>query len=279
MSRRSWWLLLAAVVCMVASFHSVRAADEVRSGTKFNPAASPIRKFVRRSVDSTGTVAGALDSAVLIQPTQRMPVPVTMGGVYLSDTSSRVFATDNSGNAKVVDASRDRDLDYYATVINSTTADTGAVYYSGIVDLRKYATANIIIHLVPAAADTTTQTWDFGVTVYPLPTQSYDWTGYGVPVPAVTQSLTSSLTTSDSLGFWTATAVPTQRLAGERIYRFRARQFSPRYTNISGATTLSIPLSSLLAPGQRCRFFGVALRGVSRSGSAPLARLDVEALR
>ena len=121
MSRRSWWLLLAAVVCMVASFHSVRAADEVRSGTKFNPAASATRKWVRRTVDSTGTVAGALDSAVLVNPSQNMPVPVTIGGVYLSDTSSRALAMDASGNAKVVDADRDRDLVLGQTsIINDT---------------------------------------------------------------------------------------------------------------------------------------------------------------
>ena len=219
----------------------------------------------------------------------------TNGGVNFNVKSGQVV--DASGNAKVVDASRDRDLDYYATVINAATMDTATTQYSGIVDLRKYSSANVILHVIFGAADTTvSNTVDYAISAFPVPTQSYDWTGYGVPVPAFpwgnhTQAGASVGSMSDTLaGFWNLSSrTSAQMFVGERLVRLVARPTAFPVSsggthnvavNIAAGTTVSVPLSSLLAPGQRCRFLGIQLRCVSRaSAAAPTIRVDVEALR
>lgn len=139
MSRRSWWLLMAAVVVLCASFQSVRAADEVRSGTKFNPAKSGQRVYVRRTVDSTGAggfvhQAGRVDSAVIIGPFQSMPVPVTVGGVYAADTSSRAMNMDGNGNPIVTLSNAPQDYELIsANFLSSLFLNAGGTQITGTV--------------------------------------------------------------------------------------------------------------------------------------------------
>lgn len=212
---------------------------------------------------------------------------------------------DATGNAQVVDAGRDRDLDYYASVVNAVTIDTtkdACIAFSGVIDLRAYQRANLIIHLIPAAGDTvmnTISTYDFGITVHALPTQSYDWTGYGVPVtpnPSFAQSVSlyGAAGTVDSLGFWT-TPGTSQLITfpGEvmvRLKNFYATRTSAlsMYYQTGGSNaqfylgrTVSYPLSYFLAPGQgRPRFVGIRVRAIARTfATAPTVRVDVEGLR
>jgi len=203
---------------------------------------------------------------------------------------------DASGNAKVVEASKDRDLDYYATLINAAALDTAkdvCVAYSGVVDVRTFSSANLIVHVIPTSADTagnTITTYDFGITVFPLPTQSYDWTGYGVPMSpnesfAQDVSLYGMAGVVDSLGFWkTPGTSPLLTIPGEvkvRLKNYYGTRTSGwyRYSPINMGRTVSYPLRYFLAPGARPRFVGVQVRAIARSGAAPTVRVDIEALR
>lgn len=203
---------------------------------------------------------------------------------------------DASGNALVSEAAKDRDLDYYATAIATATMDTATVQYSAPIDLRKYTHANVIIHVAFGSADTTVSNLvDYAISAFPLPTLAMDWTGYGVPVPAFPYGNHAQAgavnNMADTLGgFWNlSNRTSGQLFAGERMVRLAARPTAfPGSSggthnvavNIAAGTTLSVPLSSLLAPGQRCRFLAIQLRCVSRaSTAAPSVRVDIEALR
>lgn len=110
MSRRHWPPMVAVVLASLAVLLAeLPAAAQVRDGVKFNPAASGIRTYVRRSVDSTGTTAGKVDSAVLILPAQSMPMLQAVGGMYAADTTGRVLRFDASGNLLSSEANKDRD--------------------------------------------------------------------------------------------------------------------------------------------------------------------------
>lgn len=217
-------------------------------------------------------------------------------GTYKINASTKQVV-DNYGNAKMVEASKDRDLDYYASVVNAAALDTAkdvCVVYSGVIDLRKYKSANLIIHVIPTASDTlgnTSNTYDFGITVFSLPTQSYDWTSYGVPVTP-NQSFSQSVSLYgqagivDSLGFWQTPGIdPTLTMPGEikvRLKNYYGTRTSGwyRYSSIYIGRTVSYPLSYFLAPGQgRPRFAGIQVRAISRVGTAPTVRVDVEGLR
>lgn len=208
---------------------------------------------------------------------------------------------DASGNAKVVDADRDRDLDYYATVINATTIDTAqATSYvlSGIIDVRKYSRGNVIIHINRAAADSFAVTMEYGVTLFALPTQSYDWTGYGVPLPAFFQP-SGPLVAADSTGvsnLWQqrggpAMALPVPITAGALtggVAGFGERQVvlttvrpNTGYLPYQWGNTVSAPWSWWLG-SVRPRFLGIMIRWNSMTGTyanRPSVRVDVEALR
>lgn len=74
-------------------------------------------------------------------------------GAYKINASTKNLV-DNSGNIKTSEASKDRDLDYYATVVTAAALDTAkdvCVAYSGVVDLRNYSSANLIVHVIPTA--------------------------------------------------------------------------------------------------------------------------------
>lgn len=203
---------------------------------------------------------------------------------------------DASGNAQTVDADRDRDLDYYATLVNAVALDTAtavSVVYSGVVDLRNFSNANLVIHVIPTASDTagnTINTYDFGITVFSLPTQSFDWTGYGVPVSplpsfAQTTSFFGAAGTVDSLGFWQTPGAATVTMPGEVMVRLK-NYYGTRtsglykYSSIYLGRTVSYPLRYFLAPGTaRPRFVAVQVRAIARSGTAPTVRVDIEALR
>jgi len=247
MSRRSLWLLMAAIVLCPTALH-----------------------------------AGTTDI-----------VRVADGSYWNIANHSK---TDGSGNQMSSEAAKDRDLDYYATAIATATMDTATVQYSAPIDLRKYTHANVIIHVAFGSADTTVSNLvDYAISAFPLPTLAMDWTGYGVPVPAFPYGNHAQAgavnNMADTLGgFWNlSNRTSGQLFAGERMVRLAARPTAfPGSSggthnvavNIAAGTTLSVPLSSLLAPGQRCRFLAIQLRCVSRaSTAAPSVRVDIEALR
>ena len=84
MSRRSW-LPLAVVLLVMACSTVGWAGDEVRDGAKFNRPASGITLY------KTRTLTGVVDSAVTTYPAQVLPLPITVGGVVRSDTSSKAL--------------------------------------------------------------------------------------------------------------------------------------------------------------------------------------------
>lgn len=95
-----------ATLAMLAIVASVPAMAQTitRSGEPFNPPAVSVRRYVTRMVDSLGGhKAGMRDSAVWETPARTLPVPLPIGGMYQPDTSSRVLATDNSGNLYATD--------------------------------------------------------------------------------------------------------------------------------------------------------------------------------
>ena len=221
----------------------------------------------------------------------------TSGGVNFNTKNGAVV--DASGNAKVADADRDRDLDYYATVIATASLDTAASLWSAPIDLRKYSRFTVIVHITPGvgAADTTyAGLYDFGLTMYAPPVLAIDWTGYGMPIvtrgsggrTATAFATTQADTTA---GFF---ATPTGgayiydpsvlTTPGERFIRLRGAAYlayaNRNYINRYATQTVRIPGSDLLGPGDRPRFAVFQLRGMKRaSTNAPSVRVDIEALR
>lgn len=214
-----------------------------------------------------------------------------------SDSTQKLLKTDVSGNLKTTDASRDRDLDFYQTLITSTALDSTAAagastVYSAAIDLREYdsRSGNIIVKVTFGAADTTqAATIDYAIAAYALPTQALDWTGYGVPVAAFSHDYVAGVANvnspADTLGgHWqSAGIVSTGTYPGEQLIRLRARPAPLAYLirqNLSAATCISVPLGMLLAPYQRVRFLAVSLRCTARATTAvPTVRVDFEALR
>ena len=103
MNRRSWPLLVAVALAVFASVDIARAETQVADGQKLNPPASGVVHWTRRSVDSTGTSAGRVDSAVIVYPARIPGTPSLVGGIYRADTSSRVLTMTSSGATVTAD--------------------------------------------------------------------------------------------------------------------------------------------------------------------------------
>lgn len=196
-----------------------------------------------------------------------------------------------TGALKTYNVNPDRDLDHYETVIATATLDTATSTWSAPIDLRKYSSFTVIVHIVPAVADSVNSvTYNFGLTMYAPPVLAIDWTGYGMPPVTrgsgsrVTQFFSSALPDT-AAGFWYAGGMNSIATApGERLIQFRAvaplASAAKSYVNRSYTTTTRIPGSDLLGPGDRPRFAVFQLRGLTRASSAaPSVRVDVEALR
>lgn len=197
-----------------------------------------------------------------------------------------------TGALKTYNVNPDRDLDHYETVIATATLDTATSAWSAPIDLRKYSSFTVIVHIVPAAADSVnTVTYNFGLTMYAPPVLAIDWTGYGMPPVTrgsggrLTQFFSSGLPDSTA-GYWYAGGMNSiASIPGERVIQFRATaplaSALKNYVNRAYTTTVRIPGSDLLGPGDRPRFAVFQLRGMSKSAgaTAPSIRVDVEALR
>jgi len=196
-----------------------------------------------------------------------------------------------TGALKTYNVNLDRDLDHYETVIATATLDTAASTWSAPIDLRKYSSFTVIVHIVPATADSvSTVTYNFGLTMYAPPVLAIDWTGYGMPPVTrgsggrITQFFSSGLPDSTA-GYWYAGGMNSiASIPGERVIQFRATaplaSAAKNYVNRAYTNTIRIPGSDLLGHGDRPRFAVFQLRGMTRASSAaPSIRVDVEALR
>lgn len=293
-------LLLAALAVLCGAQMASGAADQVRDGESFNTP-NCVRLYVRRSVDSTGTVAGRKDSAVVVCSPNVMPTPMAVGGTDDSDTTSVVFRFDTSNNLKTSEQSKDRDLDFGVTNLFSSVAiDTGGVggtnfRYSAPVDVRKYGKGkiNIIVHIIPAAADTAVASgywYDLGVAVFPLKSAQTDWgtatnlTTASEGVPYVPIFAAMGTAGADSVGsFGTVLAPNSANLGpGERRLRFSAtRPANGNGANVASFHTITLPLSYWVGDVQP-RYLVVQLRHMQKATGAtgsPTIRVDLEGLR
>lgn len=196
-----------------------------------------------------------------------------------------------TGALKTYNVNLDRDLDHYETVIATATLDTATSTWSAPIDLRKYSSFTVIVHIVPAAADSVnTVTYNFGLTMYAPPVLAIDWTGYGMPPVTRQSGMRGSTTFGGGLSDTTAGYFQTSgynslvTAPGERLLRFTATaplaSAAKNYVNRAYTNTVRIPGSDLLGPGDRPRFAVFQLRGMTRASSAaPSIRVDVEALR
>lgn len=281
--------LLLAALAVLCSVQAFAAADQVRDGDSFNTPNCQ-RKYVRRTVDSTGTVAGRMDSAVVICAPNVMPTPLAVGGVYDTDTTSRVLRMTSTGALKTDDAARDRDLDFGVTnLVSSVAIDSGGTgganfRYSTPLDVRKWSSGNIVIHITAASAADTVGHYVYGVTVFPLTSATLDWTTVGVPIATfVPTTIGASAAATDTLGFnrglngITANAI--QTFPGERAVVLSTDRTTSNYANVNAAQTVSYPWSYWLGP-MRPRYIAVQVRLMSRDAAAvPSVRIDAEGLR
>ena len=143
-------MTLAALAVLVAT--AAMAADEVRDGDSFNTP-NCVRKYVRRTVDSTGTTAGRLDSAVVTCAPNVMPTPLAVGGVYAGDTTSRVLRLDSDGYLYLQDASRDRDYSLVTTVVEKSSLAGGNAFTTDqAIWFAPYTGAELLVSWNTAAA-------------------------------------------------------------------------------------------------------------------------------
>lgn len=228
-------LAALAVLCVVEAF---AAADQVRDGESFNTPNCQ-RKFVRRTVDSTGTVAGRMDSAVVICAPNVMPTPMTVGGVYDGDTTSRALRMNAGGKVYVVDGDRDRDYgQVLSTGITALSLATGATGISSLVDLRTYKHA--VLKLSWDAADSANVA--LGVKVYNK--QSSSWAADDTPILLpIRQQGTSPAAAADTTG--ALAFVINGQLARPTYYVFR-NATAP----VAGTYTLTaLSRTPLIVPG------------------------------
>jgi len=278
-------LLLAALAVLCGVQVASGAADQVRDGGSFSTPNCQ-RVWVRRSVDSTGTSAGRRDSAVIICAPGVMPTPITVGGVYATDTTSRALRMDSNGYVYNQDAARDRDLDFGVTnLVASVAIDSGGTgganfRYSAPTDVRKWSKGNIVIHITQSAAGDTLGHYVYGVTVFPLTSATLDWTTVGVPI-----ATNPNPAATDTLGFKTGlngiTANAIQTFPGERAVILSTDRTTSNYANVNAGQTVSIPWDVWLGTGARPRYIAVQIRLMSRDAAStlPSVRVDVEGLR
>lgn len=157
-------LLLLAALAVLCGAQAWADADQVRDGADFNTP-NCARHYIRRTVDSTGTKAGRIDSAVVICAPQVMPTPMTVGGVYRPDTTSRALSLDANGNIYNQDASRDRDnnLTFANIVALGTPAGTsalagGAADSSAVLDTHAMRLGTLLIRAYPATSSSAVDT-------------------------------------------------------------------------------------------------------------------------
>ena len=174
-----------ATLAMLAIVASVPAMAQTiaRSGEPFNPPAVSVRRYVTRMVDSLGGhKAGMRDSAVWETPARTLPVPMPMGGMYAADTSARVFATDNSGNLYVTDASRDRDYAQWATCLTAQSLGPKTKLYQQYpVAINEFGKIMVHVSWSLAAADSGKQD-SLQLEVVPILKQSEEIDGYDYSV-------------------------------------------------------------------------------------------------
>lgn len=163
-------LLLLAALAVLCGAQAWADADQVRDGADFNTP-NCARHYIRRTVDSTGTKAGRLDSAVVICAPQVMPTPMTVGGVYRPDTTSRALSLDSDGNLKAVDPFRDRDnWSLLATVSDTVNSGTGlgvrqfaqlkwTAESTTVAPAFQYRRLWLALRVIPAGGDTTNKVY------------------------------------------------------------------------------------------------------------------------
>ena len=131
MNRRSWPLLVAVALAVFASVDIARAETQVADGQKLNPPASGVVHWTRRSVDSTGTTAGRVDSAVIVYPARIPGTPSLVGGIYRADTSSRAFSMTSDGCLLTSETSPAWGLNTTFWVVSNVTLNAGNGFLSG----------------------------------------------------------------------------------------------------------------------------------------------------
>lgn len=208
-----------------------------------------------------------------------------VGGWYATDSTGRYLLFDVDGNLRVVEARKDRDLDYgVQNLVSSVAIDSGGAgganfRYSGVVDVRKWSSGRIIVHITAASAADTVGHYVYGVTVFPLTSSTLDWTTVGVPIAAgMNPSATDTLGFKGGLNGITANAI--QTFPGERAIVLSTDRTTSNYANINAGQTVSYSWDVWLGPNSRPRYLAVQVRLMSRDAAAiPLVRLDLEALR
>ena len=146
-------LMLAALAAVVLAGTVYGEADTRRDGTKFNPAQSPVRLYLVRTVDSTGTKAGRRDSVAWSNVVGQLPVPQTVGGVYDADTSSRAFRATNEGYLYILDANPPITTAVSSGIDGVTIAAGGtASSQPECVDLSAYSKVTLLLSWTTAAA-------------------------------------------------------------------------------------------------------------------------------
>jgi len=257
-------LLLAALAVMGAGYASAQSSygDVKRDGEQFNPAASPQWMLVRRTVDSTGTVAGRRDSAVWYGPIMKMPLTLMTGGIYSPDTSARTFRMDNDGNVYVSVINPDKTWnDTLSTGITNLSLATAATGISSIVDLSTYS--HVVLLLEWDAADSSAVA--FGLKLYNKKSDD-SWASFNTPayLPAMfspgsladstlTYQLTAT-TSRPSIYIFRNSAAPVAN-----TYSLRSLLYTPRV--IPGPAGIAINLD----PFGSFDYFGFQLTNASAS--------------
>lgn len=260
MKKHQWWLALAAVglLALALPAHGQVGAD----GTKYTAA--------------TGT------RLIGVRP----------------DSTQKLIKASATGGLSVSDESRDRDLDFGVTnLISSVAIDSGGTgganfRYSAPLDVRKWSSGNIIIHITAFGAGDTVGTYDYGVTLYALTSATADWATVGVPVvtngmPTVNgmagaNVIKGAVASRDSSGFWNAYPTPVENMTGERFIRLQTNRGNSNYRNSNAAQTVSLPWSYWFGLGFRPRYLMAQVRLASKTtanAGTPSVRMDVEGLR
>ena len=136
MSRRSW-LPLAVVLLVMACSALGWAGDEVRDGAKFNRPASGITLY------KTRTLTGVVDSAVTTYPAQVLPLPITVGGVVRSDTSSKALTLTTSGALQTTQMNRPNDDNTIVNLYMGSLTPIGGSATTTFYDMSTFAAATL----------------------------------------------------------------------------------------------------------------------------------------
>ena len=253
-----WSKVFAAAACLLVA--GVALAAQVPDGEKFNVPTSGQWRYVARTVDSTGTKAGRRDSFVYVTPVQYPSIPLTVGGVRRSDTTSFALGMTYEGYLQTSEANKDRD-NYSVQSWSDTISSAGAIPLTWStakiltamsftadstgptpIQCNAYRRFTIGLRLIPgiaAVTDTFNTTYKLAIQIRKHSNLTGDsastfvWTSWNGATSFVADSIAVMDTTGHhaAIGAGGATAGPlTRPWRGERVV-----YFNPRYGSTMGA--------------------------------------------